>query len=67
MAARKVSLPPVNVYALIADGLDAPLRYGIRRAFKHAGPALSDEEIDRLVAAQEHELLGWFCETFKLD
>ena len=65
MAARKAKLPPVDVWSLISDGLDAPLRYGIRRAFKHAGPALTDDEIDRLVAAQASELLNWFGETFR--
>ena len=58
-------LPPVDTYRLISDGLEAPLRYGVRRAFKHSGPSLTDEEIDRLVAAQETELMNWFCETFR--
>lgn len=58
-------LPPVDVYRLLSDGLEAPLRCGIRRAFKHSGPALSDEEIDRLVEAQENELMNWFCDTFQ--
>ena len=57
----------VNVYRLVADGIEAPLRYGIRRAFKYSGPAISDEEIERLVDAQSQELLNWFCETFRFD
>jgi len=58
-------LPPVDTYRLISDGLEAPLRYGIRRAFKHSGPDLSDEEIDRIVEAQHDALMLWFCEVFR--
>ena len=57
----------VNVYKLVLESLEAPLRYGISRAFKHSGPAITDEEITRLVDAQETELLNWFCETFRFD
>lgn len=61
-------LPPVDTYRLISDGIEAPLRYGLRRAYKHAtepGPGPSDEEIDRIVAAQHDALMIWFCETFR--
>lgn len=60
------AFPRPKVYPLLADGLEAPLRYGIRRAFKHAGPDLTDEEIDRLVEAQREEILGWICEAFRV-
>lgn len=62
---RKRSLPPVDTYRLISDGIEAPLRYGIRRAFKHSGPSLADEEIERLVQAQADALMSWFCEAFR--
>jgi len=65
VAARQVTLPPVDTYRLISDGLEDPLRYGIRRAFKYAGTPPSDEEIDRIVAAQHDALMLWFCDTFR--
>lgn len=65
MSRTKPTLPPVDVYRLLSDGIAAPLRYGVRRAFKHTGPSLTDEEIDRLVEAQGDELMNWFCETFR--
>lgn len=67
MKPRINGLIRVNIYKLVSESLEAPLRYGIRRAFKHSGPALTDEEITRLVDAQETELLNWFCETFRFD
>ncbi len=60
------AFPRPKVYPLLADGLDAPLRYGIRRALKHTGPSLSDEEIGRLVEAQREEILNWICEAFRV-
>ena len=59
-------LPPVDTYRLISDGLEGPLRYGLRRAYKHAAePGPSDEEIDRIVEAQHDALMIWFSETFR--
>lgn len=62
---RKRTLPPVDVWRLLSDGLAGPLRHGIRRATKHAGPDISDGDIDRIVEAQERELMSWFAETFR--
>ena len=67
MKPRAEGVIRVNVYRLVADGIENPLRCGIRRAFKHDGPWLSDEQIERLVDAQAHELLNWFCEAFRFD
>ena len=64
----RAKLPPVDTYRLVADGIEAPLRYGIRRAYKHAtGPGPSDAEIERIVEEQSRALLDWFCETFRLE
>ena len=67
MKTRAEGVIRVNIYRLVEDGIEGPLRHGIRRAFKHDGPGLSDEQIERLVDAQSHELLNWFCETFRFD
>lgn len=60
-----MKLPPVDTYRLISGGIEAPLRYGIRRAFKYAGEPPSDEEIDRIVEQQHDALMLWFCEAFR--
>lgn len=57
----------VRVYPLVANGLGAPIRFGINRALKHGDTALSNEEIDRIVDCCENELLNWFCDTFSFD
>lgn len=62
---RRPSLPPVDVYRLISDGIEGPLRHGVYRAFKHDVLSLTDAQIDRLVEAQENELMNWFCDTFR--
>lgn len=60
------AFPRPKTYQLLADGIEAPLRYGIRRAFKHSGPDLTDEEVTRLVEAQARAVLDWICETFRV-
>mgnify|MGYP000867255165 CR=1 FL=1 len=67
MKPRIDGLVRVNVYKLVSEGIEAPLHFGIGRALKHGGPSMSDKEIERLVDAQMHELMNWFCETFRFD
>ena len=57
----------VNIYRLVSDGIEAPIRFGINRAFKHDAPSLTDAQAERLEDAIHTELLNWFCETFRFD
>lgn len=57
----------VNVYKLVSDGIEAPIRFGINRAFKHSERSPTDDEIARLEDCVNQELLNWFCETFRFD
>ena len=62
---RKHTLPPVDTYALISDGIEGPIACGIRRACKHGAVSLTGEQAE-LVAQKVHdELMIWFCETFR--
>ena len=58
--------PAVDHYRLFSDGIEAPLRFGIRRALKHSPLAIFDAEIERICERQHDELVSWFCETYKL-
>ena len=57
----------VNVYKLVSDGIEAPIRFGINRAFKHSERGLTSEEVYRLEDTISQELLNWICETFRFD
>jgi len=58
-------LPPVDVYRLLSDGLEGPLRYGLRRAFKHDVLSLTHQQEERLIGAQHDALMLWFSDTFQ--
>ena len=62
----KPSPPPVNHYNLFADGIESPLRCGIRRALKYANIAITDREIEMICDTQASELTIWFCDTYDL-
>lgn len=62
----KPSPPKVNHYNLFADGIEAPLRYGINRFLKYSDVGLTDAQIGSLIEKLEHELTNWFCETYDL-
>lgn len=57
----------VNIWRLLDDGVEGPLRYGIHRAFKHSDNELNDATIERIVNAQHDALMNWFSETFAFD
>ena len=57
----------VNVYALLEDGIDGPLRAGLARAYKHSDSAPSFEETERLIQQQHTYLMNWFSEVFLFD
>lgn len=62
---RKRTLPPVDTYHLINDGIEGPIACGIRRACKHGAVSLTGEQAE-LVAQKVHdELMSWFAETFR--
>lgn len=57
----------VNVYKLVSDGIEAPIRLGINRAFKYSANEPSDEDRGRLEDSLHNELMIWFCDTFRFD
>jgi hypothetical protein len=63
----KRRLPPVDHYKLFSDGIEAPLKWGIRRALKHSDLVISDEQIERICERQHDELTMWFCDAYRLD
>jgi len=64
---KPVKPPPIDYYRLFCDGMETPLRFGIRRALKHSDIAITDADIEHICERQHQELLNWICETFKLD
>lgn len=60
----KHELPPVDVWRLISDGIEGPLRGGFRRGIKHSDLDITDEEIERIIEAQNDYIMIWFSETF---
>lgn len=54
----------VNVWRLLDDGIEGPIRLGINRAFKYDALTLTDEQQHRLEDTLHHELMLWFAETF---
>lgn len=62
---RKRTLPPVDTYALISDGIESPIACGIRRACKHGVVTLDDDQEQLILDSIHHELMIWFCETFR--
>lgn len=62
---RRPALPPVDVYGLISDGLEGPLRGGSHRGIKHIACNLTQEQIDHVLEQQHRYLMDWFCETFQ--
>ena len=63
----KSKLPPVDVWALISDGIDGPLYGGFRRGIKHSSLDITEEEIQRIIEQQNIYLMNWFAETFRFD
>lgn len=61
----KARLPPVDVWGLVSDGIEAPLRYGMQRGIKHMDTNLTDEQINRILEQQHLELMSWFADTFR--
>ena len=61
---RKRTLPPVDTYALISDGIESPIAYGIRRACKHGAVSLTDEQAELIAQKVHDELMIWFSITF---
>jgi len=64
---NKPTLPPVDTWALISDGIEGPLRGGFYRGIKHLDVDLTDEDIRRITEAQHGYVMNWFSETFKFD
>jgi len=62
---RKRTLPPVDTYALISDGIESPIACGIRRACKHGAVTLTDEQAELIAQKVHDELMIWFSETFR--
>lgn len=62
---RKQSLPPIDTYRLINDGTESPIRFGIHRACKNGVVTLDDDQEQLILDSIHHELMIWFCETFR--
>ena len=62
---RKRTLPPVDTYALISDGVESPIACGIRRACKYGAVTLTDEQVELIAERVHDELMSWFAETFR--
>ncbi len=63
----KPTLPPVDKWGLISDGLEGPLAGGFRRGIKHSDLRITDEEIERICEQQHIYVMNWFSETFRFD
>ena len=62
---RLPKMPPVKVWRLISDGIEAPLMGGFMRGIKHIDvPGLDEDSISRIVETQHDYLLNWFSDTF---
>jgi len=57
----------VNVWNLLDDGLEAPIRGGLYRAQKHSEWSLTKEQEDIITDKVHEYLLNWFSETFDFD
>lgn len=64
---RKHALPPVDTYALISDGIESPIAFGIRRACKYGAVTLDDQQVDLIAQKVHDELMIWFSETFRFE
>jgi hypothetical protein len=62
---RRPALPPVDVYRLISDGIEGPLRGGFMRGIKHLDCNLSQEQIEWVLEQQHSYLMDWMTETFR--
>lgn len=63
----KRSLPPVNTWGLISDGIESPLRGGFYRGIKYMDISITDDQIETIISAQQDYLMNWFAETFRFD
>jgi hypothetical protein len=60
----KPKLPPVDVYALVSDGIEGPLIGGFRKGIKHMDTDLTCEQMERICEMQHNYLMMWFADTF---
>ena len=64
--AKKITFPAARVYLLLSSVVEGGITCGVRRAFKHTEMALSEDEMNSLVACIEDAVLDAICEAFEV-